>query len=354
MKKVMAVFFTCLMTSLVSGVEIKSDETVVFYPTYAFLSGSDVMTINIHGSIYEPEEDSLKRSVLLRIIAGTADIEEGDPGYPLFAERTKLFLVDNKGGKDIRVRLGGGIIDMPESDGNGHFAKSVVMKKGEILPLFKRNLLHIGTVTVTDDGRKFTGEIRYIPTQGISVISDIDDTIKISNVLDKKELAKNTFTRPFRSVPGMADQYRSWTRKGAVFHYVSGSPWQLYEPVRRFMDDEKFPRGSMHLKNFRLKDSSALDFLTADQREYKIGVISSIINDFPERRFILVGDSGENDPEVYAEIVKKYGRHVKAVCIRDVKNPADKKDRFTGLFGNYRDTRFILFRNGRELQYLLR
>jgi len=161
--------------------------------------------------------------------------------------------------------------------------------------------------------------------KGISVISDIDDTIKISNVLDTKELLKNTFTREFRVVPGMAALYAGWADRGAAFHYVSGSPWQLYRFITGFLDEKGFPRGSVHLKKFRLTDRSSIRFLVGDQLEYKKKRIQNIIKDFSGRQFILSGDSGEQDPEVYAAIAMEFPQRIKAILIRNAGNLQSSK-----------------------------
>lgn len=68
----------------------------------------------------------------------------------------------------------------------------------------------------------------YVPSaQGISVISDIDDTVKISNVLSKRLLLKHTFYSYFKPVEGMNELYQKWSEQQCQFHYVSASPWQL-------------------------------------------------------------------------------------------------------------------------------
>ena len=68
----------------------------------------------------------------------------------------------------------------------------------------------------------------YVPSaQGVSVISDIDDTVKISNVLSKRLLLKHTFYSYFKPVDGMSELYQKWSEQQCQFHYVSASPWQL-------------------------------------------------------------------------------------------------------------------------------
>src|SRR5690606_35234726 len=123
-------------------------------------------------------------------------------------------------------------------------------------------------------------------------------------VLDKNKLLTNTFGRPFQAVDGMAHFYKELEKKaGAFVHYVSGSPWQLGPPLAEFLDKGGFPHGTLHLREFRLKDSSVQKFF-GDPLAYKRETITEIFKDFPERKFVLVGDSGERDPEVYGEIYR--------------------------------------------------
>jgi phosphatidate phosphatase APP1 len=153
------------------------------------------------------------------------------------------------------------------------------------------------------------------------VISDIDDTVKVSNVADRRELLKNTLLREFVAVPGMPEVFSRWQAAGAAFHYVSASPWQLSDCLCAFLGAAGLPAGSMHLKLFRLKDSTPLGRLTARKRS-KRRAIEQIMRDFPGRRFTLVGDSGERDPEVYAAVARRRPEQVTGVFIRRVSDRA--------------------------------
>jgi phosphatidate phosphatase APP1 len=131
------------------------------------------------------------------------------------------------------------------------------------------------------------------------VISDIDDTIKITQVRDRRATLRNTFLRPFEPAPGMAEFCQNLARSNhAEFHYVSASPWQLYLPLAEFVRSNGFPSGTFVLKKFRWKDRSFLS-LFADPEKYKSAVIEPLLKRFPNRRFVLIGDSGEL-PEIYA------------------------------------------------------
>jgi phosphatidate phosphatase APP1 len=288
-------------------------------------------TAHVHGWIFEKERDG-DGSTLRELLRARSDLSEEDARSALFRERAALFLVDNERAKAIPVEVAGRTITLPPSGANGHFTDTITVggadrQSGE--------LITVRAVTRPTDARPFTGEIQLIGRRGVSVVSDIDDTIKVSNVADRRELIANTFLRPFQAAPGMAELYRGWASGGNVaFHYVSASPWQLYPPLADFVRLAAFPKGSFHLRPFRLKDQSGVDFLTTATLEYKLGVIERLLRLFPERRFVLVGDSGEKDPEVYATLATRFPGQVAAILIRDVSPERETLDspRFATLY----------------------
>ena len=141
----------------------------------------------------------------------------------------------------------------------------------------------------------------------MSIISDIDDTVKITHVLDRRRMWEATFYKPFEAVDGMPAAYHRLAATGAAFHYVSSSPWHLAEPLLDFLDANGLPLSSIALKQVRLKDRTRLDILKPG-RETKPPEIEAILTRYPGRRFILIGDSGEDDPEVYAEALRRHPR----------------------------------------------
>ena len=184
----------------------------------------------------------------------------------------------------------------------------------------------------------------------MSVISDIDDTIKVSEVLDKSALLKNTFCRSFKPVEGMAGVYRSWERSRlARFHYVTASPWQLYVPLSDFTCSNGFPAGTWHMKEFRVKDRSALELFASPER-YKPGVIESLLRKFPKRQFVLVGDSGEKDPEIYGELARKYPAQIQRIFIRDVTGEGVGSPRYEKVFARLPRDLWQVFKQPREIQ----
>lgn len=304
---------------------IKSDEVVVFLPTIGYPIKNEMWRLHIHGWIYEPEW-SANISQSIGKLFGLEKTEKDS----LFEERTKAFFVDNEGGKRIKIRLGGKIIRLKnKSARNGHFFDSLKLLASEVNKLRTDNFIRFEAVTRLNDKRNFRGKIHLIDNKGISIISDIDDTIKISEVLDKGALLKNTFVRPFRAVPNMAEFYHS-LGKDISLHYVSASPWQLYQPLAHFLFKNHFPAGSFHLRFFRWKDSSFFEFFKSS-RQHKIKTIQTLLKSCPQRRFILIGDSGEHDPEIYANIARQYPRQVSHIYIRNVTENSNYQKIFQGL-----------------------
>ena len=190
--------------------------------------------------------------------------------------------------------------------------------------------------------REFGGEVRLVGSNGFSVISDIDDTVKVSHVMDRRQLLENTFLLDFVAAPGMAGTYRRWASSGASFHFVSSSPWQLYAPLTEFLDATGFPWATLNLKLVRFRDETLFD-LFKEGTETKPPIIRSILDRYPDRRFVLVGDSGERDPEVYAELMRERPARIQRIYIRNVTGEAADNERFAALFDGIDTERWRLF-----------
>jgi len=333
--------------------DIKTDEKVVFYSTYAWQAGDNPgWTVAIHGSIFEPEPGSLKRAAAIESLRAALGLSRSQTESDIFRQRARAFLVDNERGKRIAVRLGDKVYDAGTSEPNGHFSALLRFSAAEADDL-RRNAdrqgwLEFRAVTRRDDSRTFAGRVQWLVPEGVSVISDIDDTIKISNVQDRQDLLANTFLRAFRPVPGAAPLYCTWADAGAALHYVSASPWQLYEPLADFCRQEGFPAGTFHMKLVRLHDSSAAN-LIGSQEAYKTEIIEKILADFPRRRFALVGDSGENDPEIYAAVTRKHPTRIQHVFIRNVGGRGSLPDRFQKAFEGIPAAQWQIFTQPSEL-----
>ena len=331
---------------------IKSDEVIVFYPTYARWSPGDKAWIcEVHGKVFEPEDDSRKRAAFLRFLQSSSEALEETEASEFLDERVRPFLVDNERGKSVAVEIAAHQATVGESGPNGHFSGTVTLpsesggdRKGET-----PSMREVRAILTDGDDREFRGRVHLIPPTGLSVISDIDDTIKLSQVTDKKELMRNTFLREFRPVEGMPDLYHQLAKAGVAFHYVSGSPWQLFGPIDSWMAVAGIPKGTLHFKHFRLKDSSVFDLLSS-QTGTKLAAIEPILHSFPDRRFILVGDTGEQDPEIYAQLARKYPDQIAAVYIRNATGEDPSSPRFEAAFGELQKTRCAVFNEASEIK----
>ncbi|CAE8635803.1 unnamed protein product [Polarella glacialis] len=161
--------------------------------------------------------------------------------------------------------------------------------------------------------------------RGLSVISDVDDTVKVTKVFAGKDvIVRNTFFKEYQAVEGMADLFQSWSKSlpGMSFHFVSNSPPEILEPLREFLDEEGFPRAPMHLRP-----------LTGNDREnFKVKTVETILKQMPHRKFILIGDSGESDAKIYAELMRRFPQQVVKILIRQVhRSRAVEQDVFAGL-----------------------
>ena len=332
---------------------IKSDENLVFFPTLARRIGSASWELPVHGWVYEPERRQVALAVLrqaLPVDTDTLTPEEAD----LFAERARLFLADNERGKKISIQLGGRGYEIGATAANGHFHGRLTVNSEMIeqIRLADRSVARIAYRAESDRGapwgREIIGEVFLVEPTGISVISDVDDTIKISEVRNREALLRNTFVRPFRPVPGMAHVYQSWADQGVQFHYVTASPCQLYPALDGFIRSNGFPGGSFHMKLIRVKDWTAADLFKSPEA-YKLNTIEPLLRAFPERRFLLVGDSGERDPEVYATLARKHPEQIRRILIRDVTGEAKESERYRKAYRGVPTTAWRIFRNPKEV-----
>jgi phosphatidate phosphatase APP1 len=143
------------------------------------------------------------------------------------------------------------------------------------------------------------------------VVSDIDDTILYSHVTRKLRmlltaaLANARMRKPFK---GVAAFYRALHAGVNPIFYVSKSPWNLYAPLVEFLELQDIPCGPLFLRDFGARGAA----------EHKARSIARIFATYPKLEFVLIGDSGEKDPEVYSEIVRAHPKRVRVIYIRSI------------------------------------
>jgi phosphatidate phosphatase APP1 len=158
------------------------------------------------------------------------------------------------------------------------------------------------------------------------IISDIDDTIVKTAATDLLHmggnvLLNNAYTRlPFAGVSAF---YRSLQlgrngKRNNPFFYVSSSPWNMYDLLHDFLDIHHIPAGPLLLRDFGLSKDK---LFKSDHMGHKFKEIENILLTYPALNFVLIGDSGQEDPVIYQEIVKKFPARILAIYIRDVALP---------------------------------
>ncbi|MBK9756150.1 MAG: App1 family protein [Nannocystis sp.] len=131
-------------------------------------------------------------------------------------------------------------------------------------------------------------------------------------------------------------------RRGRGLPLRLRQPLAALRPIDGFFKAANFPPGSLHLKQFRWKDSSFFS-LFQDPVAYKKPILAALLTRFPGRRFVLVGDSGEQDPEVYGIIYREFPDQVAAIYIRDVTAEPREAARYTAAFAEVPGDRWTLF-----------
>ncbi len=194
--------------------------------------------------------------------------------------------------------------------------------------------------------RRFAGRAIVNGPEGLSIVSDIDDTIKHTQVRDRRQMLLNTFARPFAAVPGMAPWYFQIAQvaqreQPVAFHYVSSAPWALTSALEGFLGAQAFPAGSLHLRAFSLRPQALMS--KGASSAHKHATIERLLSEQPRRRFVLVGDSGEQDPEIYGAITQRHPTRIAAILVRDVTADAADGARYRRAFEGVARERWSLF-----------
>ena len=254
--------------------------------------------------------------------------------------RIKHFVADDDSDEEVSVRFdddpdGQTHVLTKRTDENGLVKQDLEISDGKAEQLRRVQGSDTGWLSFTASAEGFEGKgrVRLVEPRGLSIVSDIDDTIKVTEVPSgKRVVLRNVFLRDYELTPRMGDMYRAFGGD-VMFHYVSGSPWQLYKILGDFLvGNSRFPEGAFHMKdvgkNLRVHENweNFKKFTEGDEATLaqKIEQITRLFENLPEREFVLVGDSGEKDPEVFAQIRDKFPGRVRKIFIRDVVDERNK------------------------------
>jgi hypothetical protein len=328
-----------------------ADPEVQLFPTVGYrLRGESLWRVQIQGRISQASPASFGKRIMLRGLIRALNLPANVAQGELFQNRVRGFLAAPIAGARLQIELAGQHYVLPRKSKSSGLFQCKLDLTDKQLESFKRYgsvKFRDASASIQDSdqmevlqkwdvglGGQASSQVFLAERTGVSVVTDIDDTIKLTEVNSRRRMLQRTFSEPFEPIEGMANIFQRWAEQGVLFHYVSSSPWQIYDALNQFLVDNAFPSGSMHLKWFRLRDELFKRWQLL-RRKSKGGVIRTLIRRLPQRSFILVGDSGERDPEIYAKLASKFPRQVARICIRQIQaNPLDP-ERLNKLYRRY-------------------
>lgn len=323
---------------------IKADEEVVVFPSLAKRDDDGTIRFTVHVWVFEPETDGRVRGLLVAALQHALDIAN-DAERRVFSDRVRRFIVDNEGRKRVTVRVGRRVFTLPKTRGDGHALLDVELSASDFDA--GESVLPIEVALRPDDDRVMAGRV-LLSEGGLILVSDIDDTIKVSHVRDKKGLLRKTFLEEPEVVTGMARLYERLLGPQGHLHFVSSSPYQLFAPLERMCSQGGFRAASFGLKRIRPKGFSIAK-LFEDPEESKPRAIAPLFERFPAARFILVGDTGEKDPEVYGNLYRQFGERISRILLRDVTQELRTAERYRAAMAGVPDTTWQLFADPDEI-----
>ncbi|WP_242682630.1 App1 family protein [Desertivibrio insolitus] len=157
------------------------------------------------------------------------------------------------------------------------------------------------------------------PAVDFGVISDIDDTVMVTALPRPFLAAWNTFVldeHARRAVAGMAVLYERLTREhdGTPVIYLSTGAWNVAPTLSRFLGRNLYPAGPLLLTDW----GPTHDRIFRSGKLHKKETLERIAQEFPEMRWLLVGDDGQHDEELYGAFVRSHPQNVVAVAIRQL------------------------------------
>ena len=331
-----------------SGMPEGSEETFVVFPTYAAMGEDGSLTVPLRAWVFEPEYNSIRREIFEEALEEVVDVEDGTKAHAIYERRIQPFLVDNERGKVVTAHLGEASWKLGESAPHGHITRTLEIPSDVAMEAIRAESGErwLEFRFTSEFGVEREVHVPVIAREGVSVVSDIDDTIKITEVLDREAMLRRTFAEEFEKVDRMPELFdRLQARHDPVFHYLSASPWQLFGELEPWMERAGYPQGPLHLRRVRPANPASVHEFIQESRPHKISTLERLLAHHPERSFILIGDSGEHDPEVYAEMARRHPKRIERIYIREVSGAKNDEKRFQKAFDGVSSDKWQVFSN---------
>lgn len=248
------------------------------------------------------------RNVSVNISPGQSAGSSGQPG----------------GGGGISTGGGNQTITLPDiTTAEGDFDNFVQLQNisGSLLP--GNGMLPAQRLQLYTDGTLTGNATSYlVSNSGLTVVSDIDDILRVTKIYEPKQGILNTFARPYTPWMNMPDIYRNWSNSlpDMHFHYLTTTPEQITRNYMQFIYDN-YPGGSFDTRPLNFSDVSA----TLSIRKY---LLIKIFETFPHRKFILIADTSNSDVmRDYPEMATLFPGQVQCIFLRNT-TATDPGDRF--------------------------
>jgi len=336
----------CIVISTTTNAFLFDKEGLFLVPSVAFRDHSSSSDWTLYNQGWYYEESPVKALLMeksLEIIV-RKDLDRN---------RVKMFTAEGKEKKNLCIDgLNRNMCTI--TDNEGRIKNTFIMNNQEI-ELFRQPGGNGGKIvfqaSVPKKNIRARGEIYLCDDNGITFISDIDDTIKITEVTSSTQTLINTFSGDFKVVPGMAEIYRHWEQQyNATFAYLTASPDQLYPFLREFFDREQFPSGSAHMRHFTWFDTNFISFfMSANYIKKKTETLQMFLQNTQNRRFVLLGDVFQKDPDIYASVYAQYPDRIAKIFIRKYANDNDGLQRLETVFKDIPRQKWATFETGADL-----
>lgn len=291
-------------------VQVTKKDAVWLFDNVAFRSTGGHWHAEFVSAVFE-SKTSARLVDYVGDVASIAKISKGDDEEGIMEERIVAFVMDIQPGRQVRVNFGAdkaatataaAEAKLKLGPGGRNGISSDIKRvpdpaKGKLLamseadvPVGATGILQMKTV--------------YAEPEGWAVLSDVDDTIKVTMTSDPAGILRSTFVSKPTPVAGMPELYAylaTLVTQSAPWFYLSASPYNLYPFLSRFRD-QHYPHGQLILRDSSwMTISGLLSNLTLGTEQYKIDRIKKVHRWLPKRKMILIGDSTQSDPEAYGE-----------------------------------------------------
>lgn len=237
---------------------------------------------------------------------------ESEPLWRSLLNTYRRFQTDEVAGAKVRATYRDAVVETVSNE-EGHFQVRLEPRE-----LARHTLWHEVDLLLPHTGATATANV-VLPSEAaeFAIISDIDDTIVQTGATSLLTMARSVVKSAAMRLPfeGVADLYRALHRDRNPIFYVSSGPWNLYDVLHDFMNLQGIPPGPMFLQDWGIDETT---LVMRGHEEHKLAQINLLLEFYPGLRFVLIGDSGQHDPEIYLQVIRAHPGRVLAAFIRDV------------------------------------